>query len=288
MAGRLVAEARRAESPRPRWCSSAAPRRWANSFRATSDGDGRFELRGLQPGPFVLYARRAGYPLFRRAVEVPAEPRRTDLGELALATGTSIAGQVTDARGAPLAEARVFAHSGEYDAFYWMMEEDEELRPDAKTGPDGRFQVVDLPRGAAVRLRVERDGYLPQEVPGVESPKEDLAVVLKPARGLSGRVVGPDGEPVADAAISWLQETRQAGGMSSSESPLGRTDEHGVFAVTGLEPGAADLRVQAEGYAARTMRGVPIPADRDASGVEIALARATLLKVRVLFPRGAR
>ncbi|HEX3555989.1 MAG TPA: carboxypeptidase-like regulatory domain-containing protein [Thermoanaerobaculia bacterium] len=257
-------------------------------FQAVSDAGGRFEIRALAAGRFTLWVRAEGFPPLRRTVEVPAAPARADLGEVQLPAGARVEGQVTDTHGAPLMAASVWMELGL--PFEWLVQ-NEEPKPSAETGADGHFRVL-VPRGRPVQLRVEHDGYVPLQVPGVEAPtREPLHLALKAARGLVGRIVGPDGEPVADADLTRVEELRWSTGgtgeMSASESPLNTTtDARGLFRLTGLEPGALDLRVAAQGYATRTVRGVSIPQDRDLEGLEIVLDRWHAFRVRVLSPTG--
>ncbi len=74
--------------------------------------------------------------------------------------------------------------------------------------------------------------------------------------------------------------------MMMGETDLGTTDARGLFQVSGLEPGPNDLRVKAEGYATKTVRGLKIPADRDLEGLEVVLGRGAILQIRVLSAEG--
>jgi protocatechuate 3,4-dioxygenase beta subunit len=161
------------------------------------------------------------------------------------------------------------------------------LALDGKTGPDGMFRLADLEPGKRFDLTVQRSGYLPASVPGVPAPTtEPLRIELKTARGVSGRVVGPEAEPVPDAELDWVQESRIGGGSSAGSTSVGRTDPEGRFQAAGLPPGPVDLRVSAKGYAPRRLNGVQIPQDRDLDGFEIRLERGAVLQVRVLGPEG--
>ena len=201
-----------------------------------------------------------------------------------LPAGALIEGRVTDTRGAPIASASVWIS----DAGVALGEGEERTEPAAKTDADGRFRLTGLPAGAQVHLRIEHDGHVPLKVPGVEAPtREALHVEMKTARGIAGRVVGTDGEPVADATLRRGGFTPMDSNLSSSARPvLARTDLQGAFRIAGLEPGPADLSVAAQGYATQTVHGIPIPQDRNLEGFEIVLERGTVLEVRVLSPEG--
>jgi protocatechuate 3,4-dioxygenase beta subunit len=255
-------------------------------FPATTDAEGRFEVRALETGKLILRARSVGFSPLSRPVEIPAGAPRVDLGAFELPAATVVEGEVTDTHGTPIAGASVEGDFNSFDPLQWV-EDLAAPQPGVQTGPEGRFRLIELPRGTPIQLRIEHDGYLPLRVPGVEAPLQaPLHLEMKAARGLSGRVVGPEGEPVADAALSRVEESHEGGGAMMGEYELGTTDARGAFQVSGLEPGPNDLRVKAEGYATRTMRGIMIPKDRDLEGFEIALGRGAILQVRVLSADG--
>jgi len=258
--------------------------------QTTSDGTGRFAFRNLSPGKAQLVVRRSGFATRRLMdVEIPAERSALDLGEIELKAGAEIEGRVTDERDHPVEGAEVIGASPFSPVVVDIMDPGEPGQgpPQVKTGPDGTFRLTDLEPGRRVDLAVRHPGYVPANVPGVEVPTKGLLrIELKTAHGLAGRVIGPDGEPVPDASLSWLQETRTNGGSMSQESSLGTTDGDGGFRVTGLAPGPIDLRVSAKGYVPRLIEGVQIPPDRDLEGFEIRLERGASLEVRVLGPEG--
>jgi hypothetical protein len=255
-------------------------------FPETTDAAGRFELRAVEPGKLILRARGTGFSPVSRPVEIPAGTPRFDLGSIELPSAAVVEGEVTDTHGTPIAGARVEGGFNSFDPLQWV-EDLAAPQTEVQTGPEGRFRLTDLPRGTPVELQIEHEGYIPLRVPGVEAPLQaPLHLEMKTARGLSGRVVGPDGEPVGDAMLSRVEESHSDGGMMMGESDLGTTDARGLFQVSGLEPGPNDLRVKAEGYATKTVRGVTIPADRDLEGLEVVLDRGAILQIRVLSAEG--
>jgi protocatechuate 3,4-dioxygenase beta subunit len=120
-------------------------------------------------------------------------------------------------------------------------------------------------------------------VPGVPAPtREPLKIELKAARSLSGRVVGPEGEPVADATVRWLRTL----GAGTSFETLGTSDAEGRFRIKGFPPGTLSLQVLAEGYVNRRIEGLPIPGDHDPEDLPVTLERAITLEVQVLDAEG--
>lgn len=58
-------------------------------FKASSDDTGRFEIRGVSPGPHELLVQRAGFAQTHRTeVLIPAETKTADLGAITLAAGS--------------------------------------------------------------------------------------------------------------------------------------------------------------------------------------------------------
>jgi outer membrane lipoprotein SlyB len=262
---------------------TTAGRSW---FPTTTDAEGRFEFRALETGKATLRVRSAGFSPLRRPVEIPPGAPKADFGEIELPLASLVEGEVTDTSGTPIAGAAVISDLSAFDDLQWILDESAP-RPGIATGADGRFRLTELPLGTAVRLRIEHEGFLPLDVPGVKPPLQGpLHLEMKTARGLSGRVVGPAGEPVAGASLSRVEESRNGYNASTSANELGITDPAGAFQLSGLAPGPNDLRVTAQGYATRTVRGVNVPQDRDLEGFEIVLGRGAILQVRVLSVEG--
>ena|GEM_PF-1068146 len=255
-------------------------------FPMITDAAGRFEVKAVDTGKLTLRARSPGFSPLSRPIEIPADAPKFDLGAIELPAAAVVEGEVTDTHGAPIAEAVVESYLSSFDPFQWA-EDLASPRPEIRTSPEGRFRLTDLPRGTPVQLQIQHEGYVPLNVPGVEAPLQaPLHLEMKTARALSGRVVGPDGEPVAAATISRVEENHTGGGAMMSEKDLGLTDAHGLFQISGFEPGPNDLRVAAEGYATKTVRGITVPADRDLEGLEVVLGRGTILQIRVLSAEG--
>ncbi|HEY4594268.1 MAG TPA: carboxypeptidase regulatory-like domain-containing protein, partial [Thermoanaerobaculia bacterium] len=257
----------------------------SKQFWATTDAAGRFEVKAVDTGGLTLRARTPGFSPLSRPIEIPPGTPRVDLGAIELPASAVVEGEVTDNRGTPIAGASVESSFSSSDPLQRV--EDPASPPlEVKTSPEGRFRLTDLPRDTPFRLQIEHEGYIPLRVSGVKAPlRAPLHLEMRTARGLTGRVVGPEGEPVGGATLSRVEESNE-GVSARGESELGITDARGGFQISGFEPGPNDLRVQAEGYATKTVRGVMIPVDRDLEGLEIVLGRGVILEVRVLSGEG--
>jgi protocatechuate 3,4-dioxygenase beta subunit len=256
---------------------------------ATTDSQGSFAFQHLNPGRLRLrIERKEGFAPFAPVeVEIP-RTGRADLGTLKLDRGLAIAGRVVDPRGKPMPGVTVdlkptvlvFSEIEMANAFQ-----------EQTTDAEGRFRFEDLRRGARLDLSATSPGYPPASVQSVEVPApEPLTITLTAGRSLSGRVTGPAGEPVRKAEISLQEErvVRSSLGEFKTDAArtLGTTDEEGGFHVQGVEPGAADLLIQAQGYRSRH-QSVQVPEDGDVEGLEISLEKAGALEVRVLDASGA-
>ena len=261
--------------------------------RVSSDETGRFKIERLAPGTFSLLIKGKGHPQIHLPdVEIPAGRPAIDLGDLVLPIGFVIEGRVTDSLGRPLEGAVVSSRRSQ------RMYDPRELRrrrvetfPSTKTGPDGTFRLGELKNGESFDLYVQHPGHVAAHLPDVKAPStEPLRIELRKARSLSGRVVGPGGEPIAGADLSQVQGTRTISGMSGSSGelrrPLGNTDAEGAFRVGGIEPGSLDLRVTAAGYRPKVLEGLLVPEDQDLENLQIVLDRSVSVEVRVLSTEG--
>ncbi len=255
------------------------PREGEPAGTAASGTDGKFEVRNLPAGIFVLQARGDGFaPGYLRGVEIVAGAPRVDAGTVTLSPSAVFEGQVTDPRGAPIAGARVWAFPERHGSDLSMPESD---RRPLEVGTDGRFRIDDLPRGAKIRVQVDAQGYGNASLEGLELPlPEPLRIELRPLVQLTGRVTDPEGEPVSGASLTRFRRR----GNSSYGQGAGNTDGQGRFRIE-VEPGPVEIRVRAEGYTQSSWSGT-VPERGDAGPVEIMLRRGAVLEGRVLDPEG--
>lgn len=255
-------------------------------LEGSSDARGAFEIPGVSAGTFILRVTREGFAAFaREGVEIGSGA--TDLGTITLERGVAIEGRVTDSRGRPLEGAQVEAIPF-LDPMAPGNLEVTSLTPVA-TGPDGSFRVDGLKRGERYDLSARHPGHAPATAPGVEAPAGDLRIVLQTARTLSGRVVGPEREPVPGAEIHAREESRvstESSGMGAVFTrPLAVTDGEGRFRIEALEAGTLSLVVSARQYRTRRLEGFRMP-DEDVDSLEIVLDRGARLEGRVVDSEG--
>ena len=256
-----------------------ASRSWSRAMldprprpETTSDPDGAFAWEHLRPGSWDLVVNAEGYAEERVPGIELEEGRARDLGLLRLATGTPLEGRVQDADGAPLEGAVV--HLIARSPSFVTVSTGGPAAPDAVSDADGHFSLPDRRPGEEIDLLVQREGFVPRDVPGVVVGGELIVVELEPAARLSGTVLGDDGGGVAGATVMATTEggTAGPGGRLWSGEVLSSTasDDEGRFELGDLPAARLTLRVEAGGW---------LPEER--SGLEVSSGDNDLLTIRL-------
>ncbi|HEX6886003.1 MAG TPA: sigma-70 family RNA polymerase sigma factor [Planctomycetota bacterium] len=232
---------------------------------ATSAADGTFRVRSLQPR-VGLWARKDGHaPALYRSFRHPEGAVVQEVLELR-GPGTSVAGQVLDAEGRPLAGALVLVDGQD------MLKEENPLLPpgatgiayaadstrgahagpvSARTDAEGRFSVGGV-RPGTVPLGVLAVGHAPWRGEVEAAAGASATTEVRLARGwtLTGRVLDAHGNP-AEGRL-----TIHGSGVVSLLVPTVEIGPEGSFALHDLPPGELGVWVQgAEDAASTTLRG---------------------------------
>ncbi|HEU4420469.1 MAG TPA: carboxypeptidase-like regulatory domain-containing protein, partial [Planctomycetota bacterium] len=205
-----------------------------SSVVATTDGHGRFTVRGASPH-YSIGARALGHGASKAQQLMPHDGKaevRLELG----AAGGIVEGQALDPDGKPLANVRV-------DIGVWQGGRswvgDAPPRPArTRTDAEGRFRAIGIPLGEQ-SLRARASGLVPwsgtcrvtADVPAV------VEIVFARGNTLRGTVRDADGRPCGDVLIS-----AEAGEFDWDEVIAG----DGTFEIAGLPDGGIDLKVDAE------------------------------------------
>ena len=197
-----------------------------------------------------------------------------------LTAGAPIAGAVRDSTGAPVPGAQIFGidvgGSGG--------------RPqNATSDADGRFHLDGFVAERAILLNVSAPGYATLQK-NVTPPAADLAIVLKTAGAVRGRVEDGDTKrPVTDFSIS-RSGPRGGGGIQIA---IGRgggdqtfQSDDGTFELTDVPPGKWTIRGAAAGYRSAEASGVEVGEGETKEGVVLSLKKGGGLSGRVVDPRG--
>jgi hypothetical protein len=201
--------------------------------------------------------------------------------------GAILTGQVTDPDGAALPGAQVWV-AGEDFEHPWPDQ------PAAVSGPDGGFTVSGLP-SEGLRIAVCRAGSSPRIVQQGRVPDETLAVVLAPAARLAGRVVDPEGRPLAKARVGvFLAMRHDTDEPSPSPNdvppcPTGEetalTDGEGRFSLAPLAPDLYVFAVDADGFVPLRVPDTEVRREGQADLVA-EMKRGASLSGRITDPRG--
>jgi hypothetical protein len=215
---------------------------------------------------YVLTAAVAAAALFAGGALLMMHARRQTAGarDGGVAAGGgkwAVAGRVLDRLGRPIAGARVQARAARGDGGAWLV---------AATGDDGRY-LLRLGSGAAARLRVEADGFVPEELGGVEPPQAGLELTLSRRLALEGIVrARAQAAPDAEVTIAGASGTRTA-----------KSGPDGAFSFAGLAEGRYALRA-VRGAEAAYVDGVMVAAGDGGTGVvTVELQPATTVSGRL-------
>ena len=256
---------------------------------ATSDAEGRFELEDLAVGRYDLEVRAGGFaPAKVPGVRVGEGGGRVDLGTVVLAPGASIAGRVADPDGRAIAGAEVTVHPGRDGLM--ALSAGFGPRGRVETDADGRFAVADLPSGQPVVLTVAKEGYGSEVTSSLRPPADGIAVVLRPAGRLEGRVVDARGRPIAGARVMAHPDHREVRSaelmMARQDRPAwARSDADGRFLIEDVEPGILRVIAHAKSYQQAVLSGLELTAGAERE-IEIVLEAGAVVEGRVTTADG--
>ncbi len=258
----------------------------APAATVVSSGDGRFAASGLAAAAYDVTASRPGFaPTTVKRVEFGAG--KADAGRLVLEPGVTVDGVVVDAAGQPVPDVRISVDAAD-DRAAALHRTMTGAEPDAVTGPDGRFVVRDRRRGERVNVTAKREGYAEKTVPSIALPPDGpVKLALDASSRVSGRVLDPDGRPVAGALVSAGRERRAGSGVFAvaGARPVQTVDD-GSFELVDLTPGGLALQVQSPGFQDQDVFGLDVVAGKDLAGIEVRLVPSAWVEGRVLLPDG--
>lgn len=245
--------------------------------RATTDANGLFVLDDA-PAQGLLSLRVYGQGV--SADSFPMDWTKHPL-ELRVARAGRVYGQVIDIHtGEPLNRfkvkmtfSKVKESPGGYSASW--NREGHDFRNDA-----GEFDTgsEDLAVGGAYRMTVMAEGYDrltldPVWVQTTATDPDRTLFQLHPATALAGRVVDPEGNPVADAVMGVFAETER---FEPSYWTRFATDEHGIFVLSGLGEDQRYVQITAPGFADTLCYRADLSGDGE-SGDVVLVPGATLV-----------
>lgn len=287
---------------------------------ATTDADGRFEIRELAAGRYTMTASKGGFVTLQYGQRRPGEsgtPLELADGQvldkllIGLPRGSVISGRVTDEFGEPVANAAVMAMRYAYAGGARRL-----VPAGARdtTDDQGQYRLFGLPPGdyfvsANLRTREVTDpgddpsGYAPTYFPGTPDPGEAERVRLGLAQenssvsfglvatrlvSVSGQVLGSTGGPPPGGSVVLMPPGNARGAAAFRPGGGGRIDTSGAFRIANVAPGRYQLQartgVRGEGEFARI--DVTVGAE-DVAGLTLVTAPAGRLSGTVVTDTGA-
>jgi len=259
--GRLVDD--RGEPVRARFASvSAHKSRSRGSIDGTYDGkSGTFRIDGLQDAEYDIWISAIDHG---RAEVASVRPGVKDLVVRVPRSGR-VRGRVVFPPGAPVLR----------ECDYMVLREDGGGGSTLALDREGRFRDLEVDPGST-RLVLTFEGYPPASVdlpPLGPAETAEVVVVVQAGRRIAGRILGPEGRPVAGArAVAHLEDARSPGELVETTSG---SDVEGRFVIEGAPRAAVRLRalISTGGADAPLLEGeVVLPAGSDVEGLEVRLA----------------
>ncbi|MCA8951445.1 MAG: sigma-70 family RNA polymerase sigma factor [Planctomycetes bacterium] len=252
--------------------------------RDTTGVDGRFEIDGLPPEPFVLYAHHPDYT--RAEVEFAAGDH--DGVEVRMQPAVAVRGRVLDGTtGKPVAQFTIaIAPVPEIGMF---------PDPEVFDSSDGRFRISDwrMKAGMELFLEVRADGYARQRLrgnPALDPAPDQLLIRLFPGVEVTGVLRdAATREPIAGAHVDIRYGTPDAPENKAFETMLvirrerrgERTDAEGRFAFADVPAGPARLTFAGGGYASAVFGPFEVGAGPGRLELEPTLSAGVALRGRV-------
>ena len=231
--------------------------------------DGTWSFDGMPIAPAEVKARVAhpGYADdgdFNTVSGPDAQAFRRREAVLTLARGFTVAGEVVDLEGEPIAGARIARGSNGFRHADW---------PVVATDPRGKFRFTQGERGS-LDLTVLAPGHAPDsKLVQVGPDLEPITFRLAPERTLRGRVLDRDGRAVAGARVV-LDKWHGASAIRAESA----SDDQGRFTLAGVPVDFFTLWVAKKGF----MAAEAVPVAADDQDVTVALAPPLRLRGAVV------
>jgi hypothetical protein len=292
------------------------------SRMASTDAQGRFELKDLPAGRWDVSATKAGFVTLRYGQRRPFESGRPiELGDgetmaradFVLPRGGVITGRIADEFGDPVASARVVVQR------YQTFQGTKRLVPTGmgdETDDTGAYRVYGLAPGdyyvsATLRSNMFADdssdttSYAPTYFPGTGNMAEAQRVTLNLGQELASisfalqptkavRVTGTardsKGEPLSNGFVM-LHESME--GSTASMMMMrqgGRVRADGTFTVVNVSPGNYTLTVNAGGMAGPDAEGATASitvGNEDLTGINLVTSKGTTMTGTIVLAPGA-
>jgi hypothetical protein len=292
---------------------------------ATTDAQGRFEIRELPAGRYTMTASKGGFVSLQFGQRRPSESgtpieladaQTIDKITIALPRGSVLGGRVTDEFGEPVANASVTAWRYAYQAGARRMVPAQGGNSRDTTDDQGTYRLFGLPPGeyyVSAMLRGggpevtdpmgEPSGYAATYYPGTTSIGDAQRVTVALAQentsvnfGLiatrlvrvSGQVMMSNGAP-APGGMVLLAPMSAAGGRAMIMQRGGagnRIDPTGLFRLPNVAPGRYQLQARAGGREFELARMELVVGAEDVEGLTLVTAPGAILNGTIVSDTG--
>jgi len=271
--------------------------------RSNADADGHFEIGSLAPGNYWISSQPSEKEL--AAATKPGEDQDAVAWARLQKTASVVVveGETTHVvlGGASRDGIRIHGTitcSGKPAAgwMFWVMNEAGAGHSQQSGASDaqGRYEVsVDGPGKYSFSVHEWKGGISFSdhvEVPAGASFEHDIVL---PAGRVSGRVLGPNGDPAPQMQVTLSPDARTAELSSSASYGHRETDEKGAFVFEGLKGGSYKIRVSENNWLDGTPKvgtyersGIVLAEGGRVDGLEIRLASAARIEGMLVGPDG--
>ncbi|HET6204277.1 MAG TPA: sigma-70 family RNA polymerase sigma factor [Planctomycetota bacterium] len=221
--------------------------------QAVSGADGGFEMQAPDRSGQI---HAVGPELTTVLAGVYGDPRRRD-PVVVVAPRIALGGRVVDEESLPVRDVQVAIDVPATFRTRFREILDASVAVESRTATDeqGLFAFPDVPRVEGGRLLATRQGFQPHEEPSPAFADANLVITLRRPRSadalVRGRVVDADGNPVAEANVSF--------GLNTT-----RSDDKGEFAFKIEEPESFNARMRRIPTALLALKKGFLPARYDA------------------------
>ncbi len=256
--------------------------------RDTTGVDGKFSLRGVAVGEYVLTVERSGYASERvEPVRVPKSGAPAPL-VVTLTPGASISGRVVHRSGSGAEGLVVRANSPGVPRF------DPAAGPDLPTAPDGMFSIDGLRPGRSYDLQLFGSTGVGEGKRGVVAPASGVVLTVAGPGRIAGKAVdAADGHPITEFQVSYEAERgfgfrgpgrqgARGGAAGADAQSVSVQSADGAFAIDDVPAGRWSVVATSKGYQAGRTSGIEVTEGETTGGVEVRLAAGTFVKGRVV------
>jgi protocatechuate 3,4-dioxygenase beta subunit len=202
--------------------------------RAETDGDGKFRVEELAPGPVALLVHAPGHALTGHEAAMTSDGPAGGPVRIVLQRGQVVAGKVVDGSGAAVPAARIAVVGGnDPESFLYG-------RVFTETARDGSFRIDTLAGGGDLSAIVAARGF-PTTFAELAVGDTDARIVLQRSVRVTVRILSKAGDaPVEDAAVAVA--VGDAAELTDHPGTMvyGRTDARGLVELA-ARPGKVQM-----------------------------------------------